>query len=954
MKSVYLLLFLSSVHFSRSSELQALQLFYNVAGGGSWREESYWKGISVCSFHGIKCSGGYVVSMNLSNNNLNGQLVDIFNDLSYLQTLDLSENNLGSFYPDSLLTHRNIKYINLHGSNLQAFITKNMNLPQIETLILSSNQLQYSPAITPDFSSMTSLTYLDLSNNQFTGNLLSLSKLPKLSTIKMSNNQFAGRFPSLSMSSLVQVDVSNNQLYGPLPSMNGAVNLVSFDCSNNQLSGSLPLFSDSTNLSHLDVSNNMIQYAVDLHRNVTLPYIIECHLGDSLRCPIGWVYRTKCSAECSVSGDNDKRYLSYHMEGSVDRFDEQSFLKSLSLLGNITRSRLSVNKITSGSVIASVGLESGVAGKHDNQGSVQDTMSILKDQLTSSDYASQGITLLSPVEEDFINGVSSSPSPSPSPTSSTGSPDSSNTALIGGIVGGILGIILLSIIIAVLAYRYHRKKTEAEDFTPLSTEVSSQRSEVSSERIVSPKSSVADRPFPTIRKFTTSEPSIPRTTNSGPPARAATTSEPPVRVATTSESPVRVATTSESPVRVANEAESPVRVANEAEPPVRFDPTSLRAISRSVIDYTEIKDKKRIGSGAFGVVYRASWRDRPVAVKHIRAEYITDKHMEDFVNEVRVIQGLRNHPNIVTFIDVDERRCFTAAGSTLAHHSGGSLQEYLQANECDLEDKIRFMKEIALGMLHLHKEKIIHRDLATRNVLLNHHLEAKVRETLVIHAHLMEVADFGLSRVQENTSVSGMTQTTTGPIKWMAPEAIRYLKYSTKSDVFSYGVVLWEIIEATDPWGEATAMDVAIRVTTKKERLPIPNECPPTISNLMQSESLVLESVELTREGCWEEETSKRPNFEQIVGIMLQGFHSDRESERGSEEEIEERMDEHAGGVSGYEGAMGDRMVTLHSDDRTGSNEGSYERASGEERTARKKESYVDVILVNRKEVIEF
>jgi len=83
-----------------------------------------------------------------------------------------------------------------------------------------------------------------------------------------------------------------------------------------------------------------------------------------------------------------------------------------------------------------------------------------------------------------------------------------------------------------------------------------------------------------------------------------------------------------------------------------------------------------------------------------------------------------------------------------------------------MDQKQKFIAQIALGMLHLHKEKVIHRDLAVRNILLSKHLDAKV-------------ADFGLSREQEDTDVMSQTTSTVGPVKWMAPEAISHRQYST-------------------------------------------------------------------------------------------------------------------------------------------------------------------------------
>ncbi|PRP72821.1 serine/threonine-protein kinase CTR1-like, partial [Planoprotostelium fungivorum] len=234
-------------------------------------------------------------------------------------------------------------------------------------------------------------------------------------------------------------------------------------------------------------------------------------------------------------------------------------------------------------------------------------------------------------------------------------------------------------------------------------------------------------------------------------------------------------------------------------------------VKKSMIDHEELKDMERIGSGAFGIVYKGKWRETQVAVKQMRAEHVTQKQLEDFLHEVSVterrresdreqvsiLQGLKAHPNIVTFIGLTLPP--QPVSLVTEYCSGGSLYSHLRRVNCSIEEKYKFLNEISLGMLHLHKEKIIHRDLAVRNILLTRHLEAKV-------------ADFGLSREQEDTEEASQTQSKVGPLKWMAPEAITSREYSIKSDVFSFGVVIWEVLEVREPWEEKTPVEAALGV----------------------------------------------------------------------------------------------------------------------------------------------
>jgi len=262
---------------------------------------------------------------------------------------------------------------------------------------------------------------------------------------------------------------------------------------------------------------------------------------------------------------------------------------------------------------------------------------------------------------------------------------------------------------------------------------------------------------------------------------------------------------------------------------------NLGATKKSVLDFKQLHNMQQIGSGAFGIVYRATWRDLLVAVKQVRAEHISNKQLQEFLGEVAILQTLRAHPNVVMFIGVT----FPPQPLSLVTEfcEGGSLYDYLRKNDVDWDRKVKFIQGIALGMLHLHLEKVIHRDLAARNILLTQHLEPKV-------------SDFGMSREQTQTDAASQTSSDIGPVKWMAPEAISHRLYSIKSDVFSFGVTVWEIITVSDPWPNMAALDVAINVAQHGGRLEIPSECDPSMNKLLNE--------------CWKADPNERPSFQEI------------------------------------------------------------------------------------------
>ncbi|PRP89670.1 putative leucine-rich repeat receptor-like protein kinase [Planoprotostelium fungivorum] len=236
---------------------------------------------------------------------------------------------------------------------------------------------------------------------------------------------------------------------------------------------------------------------------------------------------------------------------------------------------------------------------------------------------------------------------------------------------------------------------------------------------------------------------------------------------------------------------------------------NLGEAKSSITPFSEIRDMKEIGSGAFGIVYRAEWRSLDVAVKQIRAEHVTQAQLTDFMGEVALLQRLRPHPH----------------GSDVSSRSSVSGSIVKVAQCC-------VTKIIALGMYHLHQEK-----LAARNILLSRFLEAKV-------------SDFGLSRETQTVDTAAQTQNNIGPLKWMAPEAMRDRIYSQATDVFSFGVTVWEILTEQDPWTNLSPMEAALKVITNGERLEIPDGIEPWLDRLIRD--------------CWEEVPSQRPLFPRI------------------------------------------------------------------------------------------
>eukprot|EP01121_Diplochlamys_sp_Union-15-3_P019357 TRINITY_DN7282_c0_g1_i2.p1 TRINITY_DN7282_c0_g1~~TRINITY_DN7282_c0_g1_i2.p1 ORF type:complete len:674 (-),score=78.95 TRINITY_DN7282_c0_g1_i2:61-1956(-) len=258
-------------------------------------------------------------------------------------------------------------------------------------------------------------------------------------------------------------------------------------------------------------------------------------------------------------------------------------------------------------------------------------------------------------------------------------------------------------------------------------------------------------------------------------------------------------------------------------------------------DLSELQLQTRIGRGNFGEVFKADWKGTVVAVKRLPSNKFTQQSLLEFAREALMMKSLR-HPNILQFLGA----CTDPPDICIVmeYMSRGSLYRIIHSKTLLPWHRIKSIAiDAAKGMayLHNHAPVIIHRDLKSHNLLVDDFWRVKV-------------CDFGLSRFSDTDS---KTMTACGTPSWTAPEILRNSRYTEKADVYSFGIVLWEMASREEPFPGLAPYQVIFKVGQHKERPLIPVDCPQEYSYI----------IEL----CWNEDPELRPPFNELI-TQLQDF----------------------------------------------------------------------------------
>uniref|UniRef100_A0A6S8IK00 Protein kinase domain-containing protein n=2 Tax=Amphora coffeiformis TaxID=265554 RepID=A0A6S8IK00_9STRA len=313
--------------------------------------------------------------------------------------------------------------------------------------------------------------------------------------------------------------------------------------------------------------------------------------------------------------------------------------------------------------------------------------------------------------------------------------------------------------------------------------------------------------------------------------------------------------------------------------------TDSAASLQGAVNFDDLQLQEVIGGGGFGQVWKAMWNGTPVAVKVLtgsaQAHQVPRAILEEFAAEINLLKGMR-HPNICLYMGACLAPPNRAIITELA--ANGSLWDALRLplsapyTACDgltrhawpmslyqpdprhgvppsmsrtvshvppkstwpwiLVKKVACGSARGMNYLHSGKPPVLHRDLKSANILLD-------------ESYTPKVCDFGLSRLKaQDRSMTGNC----GTVQWMAPEVLANQAYNEKADIYSYGIILWELLTRQCPYDDMSAIQCALAVLNRNHRPEIPRWCPPALQVLIRS--------------CLKKNPEERPNFTEILQAL--------------------------------------------------------------------------------------
>lgn len=287
-----------------------------------------------------------------------------------------------------------------------------------------------------------------------------------------------------------------------------------------------------------------------------------------------------------------------------------------------------------------------------------------------------------------------------------------------------------------------------------------------------------------------------------------------------------------------------------------------------IIKNTDCLLQKKIGYGSYSTVFLGQQisTNRTFSIKKIHSNQVTQPIFDSFKNEIEILSSI-DHTSIISFQGFSISPSLLIFTENMAH---GNLYNWLRnsPNRSNPTKLSIIALGAAYGLSYLHSKKIIHHDIKSSNILLDENDYPKI-------------CDFGISEIKDRNNIfvefdflntvnigqSPANDAISGTIRWMAPEILSHQTYTEKSDVYSYGVLLWELITKTIPFQKMNDYQIVNQVVYEKLRPPIPDDTSPSLKSVL--------------ERCFDENPNNRPSFNDIVKSFEQGEIEFTGSDRG-------------------------------------------------------------------------
>ena len=298
-----------------------------------------------------------------------------------------------------------------------------------------------------------------------------------------------------------------------------------------------------------------------------------------------------------------------------------------------------------------------------------------------------------------------------------------------------------------------------------------------------------------------------------------------------------------------------------------IDPTKIQLIT-----YNEVTLEAEIGRGSSSKVYKARWRNTEVAAKRFTPNFgIDSKKAKEYIDKYATKLLENPHENVIKI---------------LAYHNGpftilteymnyGSVKNYVRrtrpgSTSISILDRIEIAYQAAKGIQHLHQLTLIHSEINCQNLLMefrnnnddnNNNNNNNIKDNNIGNIRVV-ITDYALQQMLNENELETY-RSTLGPLKWMAPECIENNSSSTfQSDIYAFGITMWEIITGQEPYPDVDPVDTAIHVLVKERRPQSYAFIPEKIQNLMKQ--------------CWHKDKDKRPNADKVVQTLRDFIQTER------------------------------------------------------------------------------